>query len=60
MLDDAPDGRSSTATPMKPTPTPASAAPRSFSPAARRSSTTQSGTEAMISEAIPVGMSRSA
>ena len=55
-----PDGCASTATPTKPTPTPTSAGQRSRSRAASRSTTTQSGTEAMISDASPVGTFRSA
>ena len=55
-----PDGCASTATPAKPTPTPASACQGSRSRPASRRTTTHSGTEAMISEASPVGTSRSA
>ena len=55
-----PDGCARTATPAKPTPTPASAGHGSRSRPTRRSTTTQSGTEAMISEASPVGTLRSA
>ena len=55
-----PDGCARTATPAKPTPTPASAGHGSRSRPASRSTTTQSGTEAMISEASPVGTLRSA
>ena len=52
-----PDGCARTATPAKPTPTPTSAGQRQPLAPARRSTTTQSGTEAMISEASPVGTS---
>ena len=55
-----PDGCASIATPAKPTPTPASACQGSRSRPASRRTTTHSGTEAMISEASPVGTSRSA
>ena len=54
-----PDGCASTATPAKPTPTPASTCHGSRSRVSR-STTTQSGTEAMISDASPVGTLRSA
>ena len=55
-----PEGCASTATPAKPTPTLASACHGSRSWPASRSTTSQSGTEAMISEASPVGTLRSA
>ena len=55
-----PDGCASSATPAKPMPTPASAGHGRRSRPARRSTTTHRGTEAMISEASPVGTFRSA
>ena len=55
-----PEGCASTATPANPTPTPASAGHGSRSCPASRSTTSQSGTDAMISEARPVGTFRSA
>ena len=55
-----PDGCASTATPAKPTPTPASACHGRRSWPIRRSTTSQSGTDAMISDARPVGTLRSA
>ena len=54
-----PDGCASTATPAKPTPTPASTCHGRCS-CVSRSTATQSGTEAMINDASPVGTSRSA
>src|SRR5579862_500055 len=50
-----PLGRRSTATPANPTATPISARGRSRSRPHRRNSTTQSGTEAIRSDARPVG-----
>src|SRR4051812_47896197 len=55
-----PDGWARTATPAKPTPTPASACHGSRSCPTRRRTTTHSGTDAMISDASPVGTLRSA
>ncbi len=55
-----PEGRATIATPTNPIPTPASACQGSRSPPSSRISTIQSGTEAMISDASPVGTLRSA
>jgi hypothetical protein len=54
-----PSGRKRIATPTKPTSTPTIASRGGRSPPARRSSTTSSGTEAMMSDATPVGTVRS-
>src|SRR5581483_4298175 len=55
-----PLGRTRIATPAKPTPTPASAAVGSLSCESRRRTTTQSGTDAIRSDASPVGTVSSA
>ena len=55
-----PSGWSRMATPAKPTPTLASAAAGIRSCQRRRSTTTQSGTDAISSDASPVGTSSSA
>ena len=53
-------GCSRTATPAKPTPTPASTMVGTRSPSTSRSTTTHSGIDAMISDASPIGVSCSA
>ena len=56
----SPPGRRSRATPMNPTAVPTSEARGGRSPVLERSTTSQSGTEAKISEASPIGTRRSA